>query len=359
MQIKLAWADIDAQAKRNVRDVLKSGWVSAHKYMPEFESKVAALHGCKYGVMVNSGTDALRIALATLKEVYQWKDGAEILVPAVTFVATVNVVLQTRLKPVFVDVERFTYNMNPTLISKAISKNTVGIIPVHLFGLPCDMKRISWVASQHGLKIIEDSCESMFVHKITGDFGCFSTYMAHIIQTGVGGVLTTNSRRNYDIARSYMNHGRDKDTTKYRFERVGYSSRATEFEAALGCAQLERREKILKRRQNFAWQLWKALPGEPFLQMPIITKPSSWMFFPMILLKGDRDKFMRHLLRHGVESRQMMPLINQPPYKDMVRPGEFPVAEWINRQGLCLPCHQKLDENDFAHMLDAIYAFFK
>lgn len=357
----MSWADIDTKSRDYINDVLDSGWISRRKYIPEFEQSIAAMHGCKYGVMMNSGTDALRIALATLKEVNRWPDNAEVLIPAVTFVATVNIVLQNRLKPRFVDVDRFTYNMNPKLISKAISRNTVAIIPVHLFGLPCQMKEISPIAKKHGLKIIEDSCETMFVHKIQGDFMCFSTYMAHIVQTGVGGVLTTNSAKLDRIARSYMNHGRDQNVLKYRFERVGYSSRPTELEAAIGCAQLDKYQSLLYHRRANAAHYMRRFARRVPVQLPTqaYSQPHSFMFFPMVLMKGNRDRFMKHLRKMGIESRTMMPLINQPPYRAMVKPGQFPVAEWLNKNGVCLPCHPALTEDDVRYVAETVENYFK
>ena len=359
MKIKMAWADIDKTAKAYVNDVLDSGWLSRRKYMPRFESEMAKLHGQKYGLMVNSGTDALRIALATLKEVHRWPDRSEVIIPSVTFVATANVVLQNGLLPKFVDVDRFTYNIKPDQIARQITPSTVAVIAVHLFGLPADMPAIMQIAQVNKLKVIEDSCETIGVHKIVGDMAAFSTYMAHMIQTGVGGVLTTSNPIYECVARSYMNHGRTDNPNKFEFERIGYSSRVTEMEAALGCAQLERFEDILTKRNEIAWELWNKLIMEPYIQCPIITKANSWMLFPIVMLKGNRDKMMSYLLERGIESRQMMPLTNQKPYRHLVKKGEFTVAEWINRNGFCLPCHQLITDKEIDYMAETVNSFFK
>lgn len=361
MRIKMAWADFGPTEKQYLNDVIDSGWISRRKYLPRFEQSIAKMHGQKFGLMMNSGTDALRIALATLQEVHQWKKDSEVIVPAVTFVATVNCVIQTGLRPVFVDVDPFTYNMEPRKIVPAIGKNTVAVMPVHLFGLPADIVAVTTIAKSYRLKIIEDSCETMGVHKIQGDMAAFSTYMAHMIQTGVGGVLTTNNPVYDKIARSYMNHGRSDNPNKFEFERIGYSSRATEMEAALGCAQLERFPQILAKRQSIAKRIESGLRKarlHAFMQLPHSCCPNSWMLYPMVLFNRSRDRFMEYMLKKGIETRQMMPLINQKPYQHLVKKGQFPIAEAINEYGVCLPCHQKLSHEDVDFMVDCVKGFF-
>src|SRR5262249_5744359 len=150
------------------------------------------------GLMCNSGTSALQIALAALKEVYGWQDGDEVLVPALTFVATPNVVFYNNLKPVFVDVDPQYFTIEPSKIEAKITPRTRAVMPVHIGGLPCDMDPILELACRHDLRIVEDSAEAMFscyrgrpVGSF-GDVGCFSTYVAHMLVTGVGGVCTTN-----------------------------------------------------------------------------------------------------------------------------------------------------------------------
>lgn len=360
--IRMAWSDLRAKDRDYVNDVLDSGWFSRKTYIPMFERDMAKLHGQKHGMMVNSGTDALRIGLATLKEVHQWRDGDEVIVPAVTFVATVNVVLQNNLKPVFVDVHKETYNMDPEKLEEAISPYAVAIIPVHLFGLPADMQKILPIARKYKLKVLEDSCETLGVHKVKGDMAAFSTYMAHMVQTGVGGVLTTNNPKYDKIARSFMNHGRTDDPDRFEFERIGYSSRVTELEAALGCAQLERLDEIqYRRRMNAAYYLGhlKDLP----MQLPVLhwtekELERGYMLFPMVLKQGSRDKFMLYMKSKGIETRQMMPLINQKPYRSLVKQSLFPVARWINENGVCLPVHQKLLDTDLRYVVKCVKEFF-
>ncbi|MBI2097310.1 MAG: aminotransferase class V-fold PLP-dependent enzyme [Candidatus Sungbacteria bacterium] len=180
-------------ARRLVLKVLDSGRVSYGPFLERFEEKFAKLHGRRFAVTANSGTSALQIAVHALKELGGWRDGDEILVPALTFIATPNVILQNQMKPVFADVDPRTYHINPAEIEKRITKKTRAIMPVHLFGVSAEMKPIMAAAKKYKLRVIEDSCQAMGVkHRgqpvgSAGDIACFSTYAAHLITTGVGG----------------------------------------------------------------------------------------------------------------------------------------------------------------------------
>jgi perosamine synthetase len=187
-------------AKRLVMEALSNNRLSYGPMMQRFETELARMHGCRFGIMSNSGTSALLLALQALKELHGWADGDEVIVPAVTFVATANIVLHNRMVPVLVDVDRLYYELRPELIEQAITPRTRAIIPVHLFGQPADMEPIVAIARRHSLKIIEDSAETMFAScngkrvGSLGDIGCFSTYVAHLIVTGVGASTLQMSR---------------------------------------------------------------------------------------------------------------------------------------------------------------------
>lgn len=362
-RISLGHSNIDKQAKANVNQVLNTGWLSSKVFIPRFESEIARLHGAKFGVMINSGTDALRIALATLKEARGWKNGSEVIVPAVTFVATVNVVLNVELRPVLVDVDPYTYNLDPRKLGPIISKNTVAIMPVHLFGLPADMDSILILAKRHRLKVIEDSCECMFVSKVVGDIACYSTYMSHIVTTGVGGILATSNAKYEALARSYMNHGRDlKHPESFKFDRIGYSSRATEMEAALGCAQVKRWKEILGKRQEIGKKLkygLAALGRCDLWQLPQISHSlgryeNAFMMFPILLKTDVRAKVMTYLRRKGIECREMMPLVTQKPYLKWYKKGSCPVAENIARRGFYIPCHDAMTDKDVDYIVKTL-----
>lgn len=362
-----------------VKGVLDSGRLSYGPLSRQFEKEFAKMHGCDFGVLSNSGTSSLHVALQAMKELYGWQDGDEVIVPALTFVATVNVVYHCRLTPVLVDVDGDFYDINPFLIEKAITPRTRCIIPVHPFGHPANMTRIVDIAKAHDLLTIEDSCESMFVEHhgkpvgSWGDVGCFSTYVAHIITGGVGGIATTN---NLDLAhrmRSLVNHGIDLTelpigreyepsflSRNFRFSSIGHSFRVTELEAALLLPQLDGiADNIIQRIVN-AEKITKILsPYEEVIQLPKTRSDSShaFMVFPIALHADSKTGLMNHLRKNNIEARDALPLTNQPCYDfDEYR---YPVAAWMNRSGFYIGCHPDLTSKDFDHLQTVIDQWFK
>jgi perosamine synthetase len=386
-KITLGTLNISETGKRYVNDILSTNRLSRGPYTEKFEKDFAALHGCKYGIFMNSGTSALQVALAALKEVHGYKDGDEVIVPACTFIATSNVILQNNLTPVFVDVDPSTFNIDVEKVERAITSRTRAIIPVHLFGLPADMKWLMKVAQQYELQVIEDSCETMFAStegKSVGSFGdlaCFSTYVAHLIVGGVGGLVTTNDSNLNEICKSLMQHGRDSVYSsiddddipsglaniierRYKFDRVGYSYRATELEAAIALSELERWEENIGRRRFAAAHLKSLLSDLPdILQLPFTPDgcSHSYMMFPMVLNEAfDRDKFLLFLENNGIETRYLFPLLGQPVYRKLF-PGEaekYPVAQKLAKHGLFVGLHQGLTTEDIVYVSDIIHRYF-
>lgn len=369
-----------------VNEVLDSGRISYGPMSKRFERDFATIHDSKFAVLSNSGTSSLRVAVQALKEIHGWQDGDEVIVPAVTFVATVNVILHNNLKPVLVDVDPNYYELDEALIEDAITPRTRAIMPVHLFGQPCNMTAIAAIAKKHNLKIIEDSCECMFVHhagKSTGawgDIGCFSTYVAHLLTTGVGGFSLTNNPNYAAKMRSLVNHGRDgiyisidddKGLTgnkldeiisrRFRFETVGHSYRITELEAALGVAQLEGWQNMIAARRANARYLTTHLAHLcDYVQLPV-TRPHTshaWMMYPIVLRDEHKGNLTSYLEERGIETREMLPLTNQPVYRDWCKESDYPNAQWINRSGFYIACHQGLTNDDLRYMVDTFDAYF-
>lgn len=374
--------------KKYLMEVIQSNRISYGPYTQRFETLFAEEHQCKYGIFCNSGTSALLISLAALKEKYSWEDYDEVIVPSVTFIATSNVVIHNNLKPIFVDIDKETYNINPYLIEEKIKNNTRAIIPVHLFGLPAEMEPILEIASRYGLKIVEDSCETMFANykgKKVGSFGeigCFSTYIAHFLVTGVGGICTTNDPELAVMLKSLMNHGRDSiyiamDDDKrggyelfkiverrFRFIRMGYSFRVTELEAAIGLGQLEHKDEIIAKRRSNANYLTNGLKDlKEFLQLPKIPKDRdhNFMMYPIVLKQGSKKDLVFFLEKNLIETRDMMPLLNQPVYMKVFGDieDEYPVAKWINTNGFYVGCHQYIEKDELDHMIEKLHKFFK
>lgn len=390
-QIGVGGVDISPRARELVAEVLDSGRLTAGPMMSRFEQSIATAHDCTYGLMCNSGTSALQIALAALKERHGWADGDEVLVPAVTFVASSNVIMYNGLKPVFVDVEPDHFEIDPKLIEAKIGPRTRAIMPVHLAGHPCDMTPIMEIARAHDLRMVEDSCETMFARDhgkavgSFGDVGCFSTYVAHVINTGVGGLCTTSDPDLIVTLKSMMNHGRDsiyirmdddRDSSgddlfqiidrRFSFVRLGHSFRCTELEAALGVAEFERWQHNVARRQAIAAKLTSSLADlQEHLQLPSVREGADhvYMFYPLVLRNPrlKRDDLVRFLESRGVETRYLLPLINQPIYRDLFGnlDADYPVAANLNANAFYVGSHPQLSDEDADIMIETFHDFFR
>lgn len=388
-QIGVGGVVLGEDEKALLNQVIDSNRLSYGPLTKEFEEVFAAEHDSKYGIFCNSGTSALHIALAALKEKYQWSDGDEVIVPATTFVATSNVVLHNNLTPVFVDVDSRTYNINPGLIEERITEHTRAIIPVHLFGLPADMDPILALAEGYDLKIIEDSCECMFADykgKRVGSFGevgCFSTYISHFLVTGTGGFCISSDPEIVSIIRSLMNHGRDttyisidddKGLSEEKFEElikkrfsfvhVGFNFKITELEAAIGLGQFKKREEMIRRRKEIAHRFMEEFEGlEGLIQLPFIPENSdhNFMFFPVVLkdlLKGNLISFLE---QNNIETRDIFPLITQPVYRRLfgnLSIKDYPVSKWLEESGLYIGCHPHITDDEVTYIVDKFYEFF-
>lgn len=370
---------LSQQAILNVNEVLAADRLSYGPWTRQFERRWAALHDRRFAAFVNSGTDALRIGLAAMKERYGWKDGDAVLVPAVTFVASYNVVGQVGLRPMLVDIEPDYYSMDPQQVGALLARHSAGempmpvaIMPVHLFGQPASAS-LFLLANTFGLRVIADACESGFVPGCAmGDVSCFSTYACHLVNTGVGGLATTNDPRLASLIRSLANHGRDGIYTgideelgqvevieaRFRFERPGYSSRATEMEAAIGCAELDVIETNIKARQSNAALLTQALSDLP-LVLPKTRKGSQHAFMMFPVRAQDRvirDALVNHLEAQGIETRYCLPLTSQP-YIDCE--DRYPVAKIVNETSFYVGCDQHKTIEDIGRMSDAFHSFWK
>jgi perosamine synthetase len=387
-KIGVGTVTISEKAKRNVMEVLNTNRLSYGPFLKKLEEDFARIHDSQFGMISNSGTSGLHVALQTLKEIHNWNDGDEVLVPAVTFVATSNIIIHNKMTPVFVDVEKEYYGIDPKRIEEKITAKTRAIIPVHLFGMPCEMDTIQAIAQKHNLKIIEDTCETMYAKykgKMVGslgDIGCFSTYVAHLLVTGVGGINTTNNPEYAIKMRSLVNHGRDSiyiniddDNNKegeelkeivgkrFSFVSFGHSFRVTEMEGALGVAQLEELPQIIeKRRKNAAYIIEHLKKFESKIQLPKLRPfaEHSFMMFPLVMKSETKENIVMHLENNGIETRELMPLINQPIYKKLfnINEEDYPVAKWINASGFYIGCHQDLQEQDFNYMVDVFAKYF-
>ena len=381
---------LDDRARKYLLQVIDSNRLSYGPFSRKFEETFAAAHDCRHAIFCNSGTSALHVSLQALKDRHGWADGDEVLVPAVTFVATVNIVIHNRMQPVLVDVDPDTYTMNPDQIVRHITPRTRAIIPVHLMGLPADMTAICQIARERKLKIIEDSCETMFAEcdgaKVgsLGELAAFSTYVAHFLVTGVGGLITTNDPELAVDVRSLCNHGRDSiyltiddDENKtgeelyevvrrrFSFVRIGHSMRCTELEAAIGLAQIEQYEDIIAKRRKAADTLTRELSEfAEHLQLPQ-ERPGRrhvYMLYPLLTRSESKWELVRHLEDCGVETRELMPLTNQPIYQKLLGPDleeRYPVAKRINQNGFYIGCHQYLSQSQIEYIVESVRQYYR
>jgi perosamine synthetase len=365
-----------------VTAILQSGRLSYGEHSRRFEQEFASTHLCEYGVLSNSGTSALVVAIQTLKEMHGWSDGDEVIVPSLTFVATVNAVLHNNLKPVVVDVDTTFFDLDLDQVERAINSRTRALIAVNLFGQPANLPALCNLAQRHHLKVIEDSCESVLVGidgrpvGSWGDIGCFSLYMAHHITAGVGGVCTT-SNPNYALRmRSLVNHGIDLEylpagtayepsflARNFSFSSIGHSFRITELEAALALEQLHGLGASVAARQRNAADLGDILHqfcGD-YYQIPQVRPNAehSWMVYPLVCAHAPKEQVKAHLRNWGIECRDLVPLTNQLCYRDLFRELDYPNAWHLNRHGFYVGVHQALDYDDMYRIASALANFME
>lgn len=337
---------ISKQAARNVRQALSSGWLSsAGPFVVRFENAIAKYLGVKHAVAVTSGTTALHTALLA----GGIGPDDEVLVPAFTMAATWMAVIYTGAKPVFVDCELKTYNLDVSLIEKSITKKTKAIIPVHIYGHACDMSPIIKIARKYGLMVIEDAAEALggtYHDKkcgSIGDVGCFSFYANKIVTTGEGGMVVTNDKNIAERARKYRDLCHS-DKKRFIHEKLGYNFRMTNLQAAVGLGELSNINQYLLRkiRMAKAYDLGlKKIPGLALPQTLSGIRNTYWMYGIVINEKNfglTRDQLRAALKKQNIDTRDFFySPSEQPVLKSVVGRKRFPNAEYLSRHGLYLP----------------------
>jgi len=395
-RITVGTVKIGASGKKRVLDALDRGRISGGKFVQEFEEAFAAYHGLKFGIAVSSGTDADAVAAATLLD--RGADrGDEVIVPALTFVSVANACLHAGLVPRFADIGRDSYNLDPAAVEKAITPRTRAIMAVHNFGRPAPMDEILDVARRRNLTVIEDAAEAhgaRYKGRLVGTLGVmatFSFYVAHILTTGEGGMVITDDPELARLCRSVRAHGRacdckvcvlnvdsaycplrykyGEDTDiRFYFERIGFSSKMNELEAALGIEQVEEMDTIVRaRRERLSWYNEHLARYEEVLQLfrPAPHEEISPLCYPIVVRAEapfQRFELTRHLEQNGVETRPAFGCIptQQPAYGWMGhKPGDFPNGEYVGARGFYIGCHQNISPDDLAYVFEVFDAFMK
>jgi perosamine synthetase len=355
--IPLSNPDITQMEVDQVLEVLGTPYLSRGSKLDEFEKLVADFTGTRFAIAVNSGTSALHLIVRAL----DITDGDEVITSPFSFIASANCLLFERAKPVFVDIDPATLNIDVNKIADKITDRTRGILPVDILGLPADWDEIIRIAQKYNLQLIEDSCEALgaeYKGKKAGSFGTagtFGFYPNKQITTGEGGVIVTDNPQLAELCGSMRNQGREYNGDWFQHVRLGYNYRLSEMSCAIGIAQMKRIKEILNKREKVA-ELYNlklsgieeisTLPGFPDIKR-------SWFVYIVIFSEkynnNQRDKIAGELVNRGIGcARYFAPLHLQPFYIDMFgyKKGDFPVTESIGERTLALPFYTGMTEDD-------------
>ncbi|MFC1964268.1 DegT/DnrJ/EryC1/StrS family aminotransferase [Chloroflexota bacterium] len=372
MRISFGDLKIGNTARKYLQEALDRNWISEGVNVKRFEEKFAETFGYKHAIATSSGTDADIVACASLYE-FGAQRGDEIIVPALTFVASANAILAAGFIPKFVDIDLETLNIAPEKIAAAITDKTRAIMAVHLMGKPCEMDAILAIAKKRNLMIIEDACEAhgaSYRDKVVGgigDMGAFSFYAAHVVVAGEGGMVTTNDDKIAQIVSSVKSHGRPFDSIYFDFQRIGFNSRMNELTAAVGLEGIEQFAETFRKRKGNLYQLLELTRELAdycyFLKEEEFEKVSPHAF-PLVLKdkKYDRDRLYAHLEEKGIQCKNLfgsLPTQHRAFRFLHYEYGQFPVSEYVGENGLHFGIHQYLTEDDLIYISDTLKGYFK
>lgn len=364
--IKVAAPYIDKEDIAGVVDVLKSGWLSLGPHYQAFEKKMAAYVGQTYACTVSSGTAGLHLAVIALG----LKEGDEVITSPFSFIASSNCLLYEKVKPIFVDIEEKTFNIDPEKIQKAITKKTRALLPVHIFGQPAQMDQIMTTARKYKLRVIEDACESLgsdFKSRKSGTFGdvgVYAFYPNKQMTTGEGGMVVTNSKKIYDLVSSLRNQGRGEGSDWLDHVRLGYNYRMDEMSAVLGATQLKKLDWMIeKKRQIVKW--YEDFLGETKnIILPKVgdDRTHTWFVYVIRITNGKRNEVYEKLNKKGIQVKTYLPVIHLQPFMKKMygyKKGDFPVAELVSSQTLALPFYIGLTKKEVGYIAQEIIKLTK
>lgn len=360
--IPLMIPDIQQKDIDSVTEVLQSGMLIQGKKVEMLEQQIAAYLGVKHAIALSNGTATLHLALL----VSGIGPGDEVIVPALSYVATANVVELVGATPVFVDIETETFNINPELIEEKITSKTKAIIPVHEFGLACRMETILSLAKKYKLIVIEDAACALGAKSgnafagTQGDLGSFSFHPRKAITSGEGGLLVTNNDETAQKLRVLRNHGIEYRDGKMDFVAAGFNYRMTDIQAALVLSQFQRFEQILAYKQTLASVYFEELRDTDFILPSVPEKYlHTWQSFHILVPDHlDRDLLIDYMKTKGVGvnlGAQCIPNETFYQQKYKLNCAElFPNALKANQKGLVLPLYERLSDSDLKHVCDIL-----
>ena len=388
---------LEKDEKKAIYEVVEGGRISEWRKVKEFEKAFSRYIGTKYCVAVSSGTSALIVGLLALlydKRFPKAKKGAKIITSPVTYIATVNAIVLSGFEPVFVDIDRRVFKLNIKQIESAVREygedNIAGILPVHLMGYPNDMDEINEIAGKHNLFVFEDSAQAhgtIYKGRKAGSLGLladFSFYIAHNIQAGELGCVTTNDEKLYRTIIQLKANGRicdcsvctrakgicpgnsklgsDEDDDydpRFTHEYISLNFKTMEFPAALAVSQVKKADRIFKKRQENVLYLNKGLKSlEKFFDLPVFDENVSYLAYPITIKKGAdiKRKWLREKLEeNGIENRPLFGCVptQQPAYsylKELYK-DKLPVADFIGKKSFYIGCHQYLEQEDLDYVV--------
>jgi dTDP-4-amino-4,6-dideoxygalactose transaminase len=368
MRIEFGKLVIGDVAKKHMQDVMDTSWASFGPKASQFEKGWGKLFNYKYNKAVSSGTDAGINAVMALYEFGAIRGKSEVIVPALSFIATSNAVLAAGLVPKFVDVEFNTLNIDPSKIEAAITPNTVAIKVVHTMGKMCEMDKIKDIADKHGLKIIEDSCEAhgaKYKGAYPGEYGdcaTFSFYIAHLICCGEGGMVSTNDKIIADAVDSTRSHGRVPGSLYFDHVRNGFNSKMNDMEASLGLegiGDFQDTFDIRKKNLYFMMENLKKFEGKMWMNTEEDYEEVCPHGFSMTFKDKTFDvpAFSDYLTKKEISNKRNFGCIptQHPAFSFMGgKLGDFPVAEYIGNHGIHIGCHRYLTSSDLNYIVKTI-----
>jgi dTDP-4-amino-4,6-dideoxygalactose transaminase len=352
--IPIAKPLIGKEEQDAILDIINSGQLVQGPKVREFEARFAELCGVEHAVATSSGTTALHIAMLA----HQIGPSDEVITSPFSFIASANCALYVGARPVFVDIEPDFFTIDPTKIEARITAKTKAIIPIHLYGQPCDMDLIAEIAQKHHIAIIEDACQAhgaKYKGRPVGSFGtaCYSLYATKNITTIEGGMLVTNDSQIAERARLIRNHGSPRT---YEHVLLGYNMRMTDLGAAIGLVQIKNLEKWNSIRQENAAYLTMKLSKVTGVVTPKVREQSEHVFHQYTIRIPDRDHSAQKLRERGVGVgiHYPTPIHRQPLYQELGYCDVLPIAEAASREVLSLPVHPSLTQDDLDFIVQSV-----
>lgn len=359
VDLKAQYKSLKKELDKSLLDVARSGMFILGKQVSDFEQEASKYLGVS-ALGCASGSDALLLALMASR--VGFKD--EVITTPFTFFATAGAVSRLGARPIFVDIDEKTYNIDPSKIERAVTKRTRAVIPVHIFGQPVDMAKTETLAKKYRLKVIEDACQAIGAEYkgkkagSIGDFGCFSFFPTkNIACFGDGGLITCKSKRDYNLVRALRVHG---SKVKYFHDFVGINSRLDAIQAAILNVKIGYIDEWARRRINVAKVYTKGL--ENLVEVPFVLKGVKHVFHQYVILTDRRGDLKDFLKKRGIETGiyYPLPLHLQKCFKDLgYKKGDFPISERVCKQVLSLPIFPEITNKQVEYVIRGVRAFFR